>query len=578
LPPLIQACGFRAVNRSSIARRAGRPFQPCYATDAAPIPERLDHSAASALAPDPGACSDASWSRREDGSIDRDARASGGGPRTFALLLAAYAVVHAALRVWISPILNIDDAREAIFSQTLAWGYQPRQPPLYTWLVWATVRLAGVSVASLTVLKYAVLAVAYVFAYLTARRVLKEPRLPSLAAFSLLLLPPVGWFVHDDLTQSVAVLATAAATVYLLVVVEAAPTSGRYTWLGVAIALGTLSKLTYLVFAAALGLAALTVAPYRRRLRDPRAVVTLLVAVALIVPYAFWLATYQDDLSRFVQQVGPGGTRSFAAGVVDGLGAVLRAFAYYAVPLALVFLALFPGVYRRRPPGAGLASPAGLLVERTLLAGLALLVVGAFLNVLGQLKFRWAIPLFFLLPLYGCWRLDQIGLDARRRRRLRMYAVALAATETLMIAGILLQTYAGARAGLPARLSIPFDAVGPAVAAAGFRRGTIITGPGPLGGNVRLAFPDSRVASLETPGYLPPPVAGAVDGECLLVWDRGPADALPEDLTAWLRARLDVEAPASLSIGSVTAPHRHAPTLEYRAFFVRLPRGSQRCR
>ena len=509
-------------------------------------------------------------------SIDRDSGARSGGPRTFVLLLAAYAIAHTALRAWISPILNIDDAREAVFSQTLAWGYKPRQPPLYTWLVWAIVRLGGMRVLSLTALKYAVLAVAYTFAYLTARRVLREPRLAPLAAFSLLLLLPVGWFVHDDLTQSVAVLATAAATVYVLILVEATPTSGRYVWLGVAIALGTLSKLTYLVFGAALGLAALTVAPYRRRLLDARALVTLLVAAVLILPYAVWLASYPDDLSRFAQQVAPGGARSFASGVVDGLGAVLRAFAYYAGPLAIVFLALFPEVYRRRPRAAGVESPAGLLVERTLLAGLALLGAGAFLNVLGQLKFRWAIPLFFLLPLYACWRLDRLGIAPAHCRRLRAYAVILAAAEALMIAGIVMQTHAGARVGMPARLNTPFDVVGPAVTAAGFRGGTIVAGPGPLGGNMRLAFPDARVASLETPGYLPSLEAQAV-GDCLLVWDRGPADALPDDLVAWLRTRLEVEVPTPVAIGSVTAAHRHTPTLEYRAFYVRVPHGSGRC-
>jgi hypothetical protein len=68
----------------------------------------------------------------EGESIDRDWRVLNPGTRTFVLLLVAYAIGHAALRVWISPVLNIDDAREAIFSQTLAWGYQPRQPPLYT--------------------------------------------------------------------------------------------------------------------------------------------------------------------------------------------------------------------------------------------------------------------------------------------------------------------------------------------------------------------------------------------------------------------------------------------------------------
>src|SRR5262249_48844645 len=365
--------------------------------------------------------------------------------------------------------------RRAVSTQPLAWGYHPRRPPLSPWLAWAAVRLGGMTVLSLTVLKYAVLAVAYVFAYLTARRVLGEPRLAPLAAFSLLLLLPVGWFVHDDLTQSVAVLATAAATVYVVMLVEAAPTSGRYAWLGVAIALGTLSKLTYLVFLAALGLAALTVAPYRRRLLDARAIVTVLVAVVLVLPYALWLVTYQDDLSRFAQQVAPVGTRPFAAGVADGLGAVLRAFAYYAAPLALVFLVLFPEVYRPRSRAAGREHPAGVLVGRTILAGLGLLVAGAFLNVLGQLKFRWAIPLFFLLPLYACWRLDRLGVDAPRRLRLHAYAGVLAATEGLIIAGILLQTFFGARVGMPAPLNTPFHAVRRAVAAHGLHRRPIRT-------------------------------------------------------------------------------------------------------
>jgi 4-amino-4-deoxy-L-arabinose transferase-like glycosyltransferase len=436
-----------------------------------------------------------------------------------------------------------------------------------------------VGVASLTVLKYAVLASAYALVYATARRVLIEPRLAPLAAFSLLLLLPVGWFVHEDLTQSVAVLAAAAATVHALIRVEAAPTAGRYAWLGLALALGTLSKLTYLVFGAALGLAALTVAPYRRRFRDPRAMLTVAVATALVLPYALWLATREDDLARlYARQLGAGGARSFAAGVVDGLGAVLRAVVYYAAPLGLLFLVLFPGAYRLRSGTAGREAHAGLLVERTLLAGLALLAAGALVNVLGQLKFRWAIPLFFLLPLYACWRLDQVGVDAARRRRLRAYAGLLVLAEGLMVAAILLQVHVGARVGVPSRLNMPYDAVARAVAAAGFRQGTIVAGHGPLGGNLRLAFPDSRVVSLEAPDYLPALAAGVPGGECLVVWDRGPEDAVPEDLRAWLRTRFDAEVPGSLPIASVAAPHRNAPALEYRAFYVRVPRGAGRCR
>jgi hypothetical protein len=297
----------------------------------------------------------------------------------------------------------------------------------------------------------------------------------------------------------------------------------------------------------------------------------------LLVPYLSWLARHGDELARFYAQVAPGTTRSFAAGAVEGLGAVLRVLVYYAGPLGLVFLALFPGVYRVRREPVGQDDAPGQLVERTLLWGLALLIAGALLNLLGQLKFRWAIPLFFLLPLYGCWRADRLAHDASwRSQRLRIYAGMLFLTEGLIVAGILLQVHMGARVGVPSRLNMPYDAVARSLAATGFRQGTIVAGPGPLGGNLRIAFPHARVASLETPGYLAP--APASGGECLVVWDRGSGDAVPEELRSWLEARLAVELPVTLSVAGVTASYRHTPASVYRAFYVHLPRGAGLCR
>ena len=463
-----------------------------------------------------------------------------------------------------------------MFSQVLDWGYHARQPPLYTWLVWGTARLAGVSVASLTILKYLVLAVAYGFAWATARRVLAEPALAPLAAFSLLLLLPVGWFVHDDLTQSVAVLAAATGTFYALVRLEATPSLGRYVWLGVGLGLGTLSKLNYLVFAAALAVAALSLAPFRRRLADGRIVATLLVTAALVLPHAVWLGTRDDDLPRlYGQLLQPGGMNSFAAGVLSGLVSLGRSLLYYTAPLGLVLLALFPEVYRGRAATSS-GHPAGRLAGRTLIAGVGLLAIGALVGVLGQLKFRWAIPILFLLPLYACWRVDRLPTTPARARRLRAYGGALVLVEGLMIAGILGQTYLGARFGAPSRLNTPYDAAAAALARDGFSRGAIVTGPGALGGNLRVAFPAARVASLETPGFLPPPAADG--GACVLAWDHVGGEAVPADLGGWLRARLGVELPAALPVRAVAAPYRHTPGREYRAYYVTLPEGADACR
>src|SRR5262245_62301075 len=80
-------------------------------------------------------------------------------------ILLAWGAVHLALRVALSGVLTIDDSRELMFAQTLEWGYQPRQPPLYNWLVWIAVRLLGPTVLAVTLVKYVALGLAGWFVY-----------------------------------------------------------------------------------------------------------------------------------------------------------------------------------------------------------------------------------------------------------------------------------------------------------------------------------------------------------------------------------------------------------------------------
>src|SRR5262245_66277488 len=100
------------------------------------------------------------------------------------LVLAGYLGVHLLLRLALSPSLIPDEADLALFSQSLAWGYS-EQPPLYSWLVWGAVRLLGLSVFSLTLVRMLVLASVPLALYAAARAVLRDRRLPLLCVFSL---------------------------------------------------------------------------------------------------------------------------------------------------------------------------------------------------------------------------------------------------------------------------------------------------------------------------------------------------------------------------------------------------------
>ncbi|MEJ0068754.1 MAG: hypothetical protein WDO24_08550 [Pseudomonadota bacterium] len=86
-------------------------------------------------------------------------------PLGFWILLAAYLVVHAVLRLWASPNIGTDEVEQALFAQTWAWGYNPRQPPLFTWLLLGAYRIFGPDVAAHVMLKYAALGIMYGCAY-----------------------------------------------------------------------------------------------------------------------------------------------------------------------------------------------------------------------------------------------------------------------------------------------------------------------------------------------------------------------------------------------------------------------------
>jgi hypothetical protein len=59
-----------------------------------------------------------------------------------------YGLAHAGLRLGVSRTLTIDDARANELTQTFAWGYQIRQPPLYEWLLWCVQQFLGPGIES----------------------------------------------------------------------------------------------------------------------------------------------------------------------------------------------------------------------------------------------------------------------------------------------------------------------------------------------------------------------------------------------------------------------------------------------
>ena len=496
-----------------------------------------------------------------------------GSPAGFGVLLGLYLAAHVTLRLLASPTLNIDDAREAVLGQTLEWGYQARQPPLYDWVVWIAFHVFGVSVATLTLLKYSILGLAYVGVYATGRRMLGDDRLATLAAFSLILLLPIGWTVHEDLTHGVAALAACAGTLYLLTRLEASGDLGSYLALGVIIGLGTLSKFTYVVCLVVLVLAGLTLRGLRRRLLDRRIALSLSLAAVIVTPFAVWLTTRRSQLLyMYVTQIRADRAAPYWYAAATGLYYLVRVTLYYVTPLSLLILVVFPRAGRRLPNHRVAVTDTGRLVGRFLLTAFVLLVIAALANTIAYLKFRWLIPVFFPLPLYAFWRVAQTPYDERHLRR---YAAVLLVAELLFLGGLSLRVRSGSMFKHPYELNLPYDVVASHLAEAGFGHGTAVVGRGRLAGNLRLWFPYVRVISLEHASYIPPSATG---GQCLIAWEPDRPGTPPADLLALLDSALDAHLTGREPIQTIEAPYRFAPGYLRRVQYILLPSGVGGCR
>ncbi|NWG86114.1 MAG: glycosyltransferase family 39 protein [Hydrogenophilaceae bacterium] len=483
---------------------------------------------------------------------------------TFLLIVGLYAVLHFALRLIFSPVLGTDDVEQAVCAQSLALGCDLRQPPLYTWLQWLTNQVAGLGLASIFLLKYGLLFLAYLFLYLIGRRLFNRTATAVLAALSLWLTYPFAVSVHQGVTHSLLLSLLLAASFHAFLRLEEKRHLAGYLLLGGLLGLGLLAKYSFALYAAGLGLAALSLPRYRAVLLDRRILLSLAVALLVVTPHGLWvwerLPAVHGALGGLGQQTAPS---AYLPRISSGLLSLASALIQFLSPFWLILLAFYPRAFRplKAKP---LADPLRLL-ERSILIGIGLLALVVVLGGPVEIKPRWMHVLLLLAPLYLFGRVEAAAYENTSKRG---YVIALFLLPVLVIAAWAAQTYLAPQWHKVTRFHAPYDRIAQQLHTAGFERGTLVANELHLAGNLRLFFPQARVLTPAYAHYLP--AAGQTD-QCLLVWEDRNGVGVPAALQAYLERHGKPRATGTPAY--VRAHYRYSEMETMTVGYLLLPAG-----
>jgi hypothetical protein len=494
--------------------------------------------------------------------------------RGYHVLIAGYSLVLALSIGLLFPGLGKDDADQLLFAQFFDWGYSIANPPLYTWLVLLSVKLFGTTGFAVVAVRQGLLLLMFVLLYRGAFKVLEDERLAALAALSPLAMYYVAWIATLNFTNTVLLMTAITATFLAIIRLDERGGISSYLLLGLLLGVGVLAKYSFALVIVALAAGCFADDRLRRRLLDWRSLVTLAVLAAMVLPHLLWLAEHRADLPELAQArlvLAPPTKRLYGAFV--GLADLGDATIQFLLPAAAIAAMFF---HRAFLPTPSAAVPSARY-RRVLGWFLVVLGVASAIGVVafGVTRVRTHyMAILILAPIYFFARVQAREVDAAAIRRCAAIFLGLGA---VVVVGVYIKLIFEPLRCSKCHRQFPTAVFAEELRRAGFRSGTILTHwyPYRLGGNMRVAFPDSRVISghyLENPA---PPRAER--GSCLYVWvpyrNGNPLSSLLHFSDVLFGAR----PPKNAAIGRIELPMPRSRNRHFILEYVFLKNGLSGC-
>ena len=463
--------------------------------------------------------------------IERLARSGG----AVYLLLAAYFILNIVLRLLAPASLELDEGQQLFLAQWFAIGYDT-QPPFYNWVQYGVVQLLGSTVLAVTVLKNLMLFGCYLLFGLTASLVIRDRVLAVIATLGLITIPQIGFESQRDLTHTVAVLFAACMFIYFFFSALQRPTALNYAMAGLAIGIGVISKYNFVLLPLAAVIATLPERDLRARLFDPRVLLTLAASAVVVTPHALWFIDHvREATSGSIGKMTDDAHGSRIETIGEGLLSLAGAIAAFALPTLLLFAVAFG---RTLLDAWKAENQWTRLIGRMFLAFIVILLLLVVVGGANNIKDRWLVPMFFLLPIYLCAKIEASGETFAGAPR-RFGAVILSIMVIIPLVLFARTPILGAM-GRYSKQNVPYGPAITAILASGKDRPSVILADDQqMAGNLRLHAPADIPVMVPRYESLERPYIFDAAHPALVIWrNKGKPDPkLPSDMAAWLEAR-----------------------------------------
>ena len=305
--------------------------------------------------------------------------------------------------------------------------------------------------------------------------------------------------------------------------------------------------------------------------------------VLIITPTGLWMVDHGQSASGLSSDILSSSTDlGLSVLVLDGGTALLSSIVLFLLPFLPIFLCVFGpriiSINSRRSVSSEKDPKTTFLFRLTLVI---LGLHGLLIPIFGAVNFteRWMHPALISMPI------ALFALLGWYRPNKKLISIYLIATVILVAvaAGARLYRYAeGADHCGKCREFAPFAILADDLRRAGFDRGTIVVDGMHMGGNLKMAFPDSRVIDPDFPLSLWPPAepSQGQDGMCLLVWraDQADTEATRAMIYRFAQEELGVPKNAFGNLGHASAALYGSTKKDYALEFELIRENTGGCR